>query len=715
MPKDPDGNVKKYLYTQNREISWLRFNSRVLEEAADETVPLLERLKFISIFTSNLDEFFMVRVGSLFDLSLVSPDEIDNKTGMTPAEQLEKIYRMIPGMIVRRDQLYRIVSEKLEQAGICDVNMNSVDAAEKRYIQQYFRAKILPILSPQIVDSHHPFPHLINKALYIAALLHDKKENISLGLIPVPASLPPFLMLPGEKGRYIRMETLIKNYASELFGSFRTEDLCVLSVTRNADISFDEDKFDDIEGDFRTHMSELLKKRNRLSIIRLELSNEISGAFMKLLKKRIHVTDYQIYIGKAPLNMKYVFALEDELSGKDGGSLSYQPYHPRWPEDLREDMSMIEQIQARDRMLFFPFDRVDPFLRLLNEAAEHPDVISIKITIYRLASTSKIAHALCRAAENGKEVTALMELRARFDEQNNISWSKVLEDSGCQVIYGVEGYKCHSKICLITLRQGEKLQYISQLGTGNYNEKTNTMYTDLSLMTADPKIGLDGTVFFQNMLLGNLNGNYEKLLVAPTGIRSYLLDRIDREIQKGQEGYVCIKANAMTERRIIDKLQEASCAGVHVDLILRGICCLLPGISELTENIHVTSIVGRFLEHARIYCFGRGEEEEMYISSADMMTRNLNRRVEIACPVSDPDLRQMLREIIKTELEDNVKASEMLPDGTYRRKANGGLPTDSQVVFMEKSLHSGENRMAAPKQRQHGGMVQRLRGFFSHR
>ncbi len=425
MPKDSDGNVKKYLYTQNREISWLRFNSRVLEEAADETVPLLERLKFISIFTSNLDEFFMVRVGSLFDLSLVSPDEIDNKTGMTPAEQLEKIYHMIPGLIVRKDQLYRIVTEKLEKTGIFDVNMDSADVAEKRYIQRYFRTKILPILSPQIVDSHHPFPHLVNKALYIAALLHDKKENTSLGLIPVPASLPPFLMLPGEKGRYIRMETLIMGYASELFGSFHTEDLCILSVTRNADISFDEDKFDDIEGDFRSHMSKLLKKRNRLSIIRLELSNEISGAFMKLLKKRINVTDYQIYIGKAPLNMKYVFALEDQLSGREGGSLSYQPYHPRWPEDLREDVSMIEQIQARDRMLFFPFDRVDPFLRLLNEAAEHPDVISIKITIYRLASTSKIAHALCRAAENGKEVTALMELRARFDEQNNISWSRI--------------------------------------------------------------------------------------------------------------------------------------------------------------------------------------------------------------------------------------------------------------------------------------------------
>ena len=713
MSKDSDANMKKYLYTQNREISWLRFNNRVLEESADETVPLIERLKFISIFSSNLDEFFMVRVGSLFDLSLVSPEEIDNKTGMTPAQQLQKIYSMIPDLIDKKDKLYRLVSEKLEKAGVEDVETDSVTSSEKKFVSQYFRAKILPILSPQIVDSHHPFPHLVNKSLYIAALLRDKKENVSLGLIPVPASLPPFVMLPGESGRFIRMENLIFSRVGDLFGSFRAEDACILSVTRNADISFDDDKFEDIDGDFRSHMSKLLKKRNRLSIIRLEISDRISGDFMKLLKKRISVEDDQIYIDKAPLNMKYVFALENQLPEKISQPLRFLPYHPRWPEDLREKTSMIDQIQERDRLLFFPFDRVDPFLRLLREAAERPDVISIKITIYRLASTSKIAHALCRAAENGKEVTVLMELRARFDEENNINWSKVLEDSGCQVIYGVDGYKCHSKICLITLRQGEKLRYISQLGTGNYNEKTNTMYTDLSLMTADPQIGLDGTVFFQNMLLGNLSGTYEKLLVAPHGIRSRLLELIDREIEKGEKGYVCIKANAMTERRVIDKLKEASCAGVRVDLILRSICCLLPEIVGMTENIHVTSIVGRFLEHARVYCFGRGDDAEMYISSADMMTRNLNRRVEIACPVTDPDIRRILAEIIRTELEDNVKASAMLPDGTYRRKANGGLAVDSQMIFMEKSLH-GEENLAAPRKESvsQGGLAERIRRFF---
>ena len=712
MSKDSDANMKKYLYTQNREISWLRFNNRVLEESADETVPLIERLKFISIFSSNLDEFFMVRVGSLFDLSLVSPEEIDNKTGMTPAQQLQKIYSMIPDLIDKKDKLYRLVSEKLEKAGVEDVETDSVTSSEKKFVSQYFRAKILPILSPQIVDSHHPFPHLVNKSLYIAALLRDKKENVSLGLIPVPASLPPFVMLPGESGRFIRMENLIFSRVGDLFGSFRAEDACILSVTRNADISFDDDKFEDIDGDFRSHMSKLLKKRNRLSIIRLEISDRISGDFMKLLKKRISVEDYQIYIDKAPLNMKYVFALENQLPEKISQPLRFLPYHPRWPEDLREKTSMIDQIQERDRLLFFPFDRVDPFLRLLREAAERPDVISIKITIYRLASTSKIAHALCRAAENGKEVTVLMELRARFDEENNINWSKVLEDSGCQVIYGVDGYKCHSKICLITLRQGEKLRYISQLGTGNYNEKTNTMYTDLSLMTADPQIGLDGTVFFQNMLLGNLSGTYEKLLVAPHGIRSRLLELIDREIEKGEKGYVCIKANAMTERRVIDKLKEASCAGVRVDLILRSICCLLPEIVGMTENIHVTSIVGRFLEHARVYCFGRGDDAEMYISSADMMTRNLNRRVEIACPVTDPDIRRILAEIIRTELEDNVKASSLLPDGSYVRKVNSLAPCNSQDVFMKTSIHKAFVPPAEPKRPAHwwNGFLELFRG-----
>ncbi len=688
MSKNSEANVEKYLYTQNREISWLRFNNRVLDEAADETVPLMERLKFISIFTSNLDEFFMVRVGSLFDLSLISPDEIDNKTGMTPAQQLEKIYRMIPELIEKKDALYQEVSGKISEAGISDLGEDQLSEEERKYISRYFKTQIQPVLSPQIVDSHHPFPHLISKSLYVAALLRDKKGSVSLGLIHVPSYVKPFVQMPGNPGRFVRTENVIRARADELFGSYKAEDCCVISITRNADINFDEEKFDDFDGeDFRSHMSKLLKKRKRLSIIRLELSNEVKGEFLKLLKKRIHVEDYQIYVSRAPLNMKYVFALEDMMPKELKAELCYTPFQPRWPEDLEEKTSLIRQIQQKDRMLFFPFDKVSPFLRLLDEAAEDPDVISIKITIYRLASTSKVAHALCRAAENGKEVTVLMELRARFDEENNINWSKVLEDSGCQIIYGVEGYKCHSKICLITLKKGDEFSYITQIGTGNYNEKTNKMYTDLSMMTSDPQIGLDGTVFFQNMLLGNLDGSYEKLLTAPKGIRPKLLELIDREIEKGAEGYIFIKANAMTERRIIDKLAEASQAGVRVDLVLRGICCLLPGIEGYTENIHVTSIVGRFLEHARIYWFGRGDNAQIFISSADMMTRNLRRRVEIACPVQDAELRWQIRRIIETELQDNVKASSMLSDGTYRRKTGNGVPVDSQVVFMENSLH----------------------------
>ena len=381
-------------------------------------------------------------------------------------------------------------------------------------------------------------------------------------------------------------------------------------------------------------------------------------------------------------------------------------------KDLDEQCSIIEQVQRRDKLLFFPFDKVDPFLRLLSEAADRPDVLSIRITIYRLASSSKIAHILCRAAENGKEVTVLMELRARFDEANNISWSKLLEDSGCRVIYGLEGYKCHSKICLITLRKGDKLSYITQIGTGNYNEKTNTMYTDLSLMTASEAIGLDGTVFFQNMLVGNLAGSYEYLLVSPAGIKAKLISLIEEEMAKGPDGYICIKANSMTEREVMDKLAEASRSGVQIQMILRGICCLRPGIPAHTENIHVTSIVGRYLEHGRIYCFGRGADAKVYISSADLMTRNLNRRVEIACPIYDPEVKEQLIWILHTQLEDNVKASSLLPDGSYVRKVNSLAPCSSQDIFMETSIHreSAAQNLPEPSRHWWSGLLQRLRG-----
>ena len=712
MAKNPDTDMSQYSYTQSRELSWLRFNRRVLEESGDNTVPLLERLKFISIFTSNLDEFFMVRVGSLFDLSLVSPNEIDNKTGLTPSGQLDQIYRVIPGLIEIKNHLYREVSGLLRQEGIWDLAPEELTAEEKKYVSQYYKVKILPVLSPQIVDSRHPFPHLVNKALYVAALLRSKKGNPSLGFIPVPQGLPAFLTMPGTPGRFIRMENVIHQWAHTLFGSYRVEDSCVLCVTRNADISFDEEKFEDDDDDFRSRMSKLLKKRANLAVVRLELSRKVSADFLKLLKIRIEVGDHQTYIDRAPLDMKYVYDFIRALPSDVADPLSFPPYQPRWPEDLDEKASIIEQVQRKDKLLFFPFDKVDPFLRLLSEAADRPDVLSIRITIYRLASSSKIAHILCRAAENGKEVTVLMELRARFDEANNISWSKLLEDSGCRVIYGLEGYKCHSKICLITLRKGDKLSYITQIGTGNYNEKTNTMYTDLSLMTASEAIGLDGTVFFQNMLVGNLAGSYEYLLVSPTGIKAKLISLIEEEMAKGPDGYICIKANSMTEREVMDKLAEASRSGVQIQMILRGICCLRPGIPAHTENIHVTSIVGRYLEHGRIYCFGRGKDARVYISSADLMTRNLNRRVEIACPIYDPEVKEQLIWILHTQLEDNVKASSLLPDGSYVRKVNSLAPCSSQDIFMETSIHreSAAQNLPEPSRHWWSGLLQRLRG-----
>ncbi len=695
MMTSQEPGTDRYSYTQNRELSWLRFNRRVLEEAGDETVPLLERLKFIAIFTSNLDEFFMVRVGNLFDLSLVSPGEIDNKTGLTPSGQLEQIYSVIPGLIEIKNRLYDDAAAGLRREGICDLTMDELTGEERKFVSTCYKAKILPVLSPQIVDAHHPFPHLVSKGLYVAALLRGKKGAASLGFLPVPDRLPAFLTMPGDPGRSIRMETVLHHYAPTLFGEFKVESACVLCVTRSADLSLDAEL---LEGeDIRSRMSKLLKKRASQSVVRLELSGKMSGEFMKLLKSRIRVESRQIYVDRSPLRMKYVFELIRTLPAERAAALSFPPYRPRWPADLDPKASIIDQVRRRDRLLFFPFDGVDPFLRMLDEAAERPDVLAIRITIYRLASSSRVAHILCKAAENGKEVTVLMELRARFDEANNISWSRLLEESGCKVIYGVEEYKCHSKICLITLRRGDKLSYVTQIGTGNYNEHTNEQYTDLSLMTADEQIGLDGTAFFQNMLVGNLEGTYRHLLVAPAGIKPRLLELIDQEIAKGPEGRIRIKANSMTEREVMDKLAEASQAGVQVQLILRGICCLRPGIPARTENIHVTSIVGRFLEHGRIYCFGRGKNAVVYIASADLMTRNLNHRVEIACPVYDQQVREQLLWILHTQLEDNVKASSLLPDGSYCRKVNTLAPCDSQEVFMKTSIHRPEPQAARPE------------------
>lgn len=699
-------NTQKYRYTQNRELSWLRFNQRVLEEAADQDVPALERLKFISIFSSNLDEFFMVRVGSLFDLAHMTPDDTDSKTGWTPSNQLRHIYHTIPGLLTMKKQIYTAVMETLGQNGIQDVSIETLNSDDLKQVNRFFKKELLPILSPILIGPNHPVPHLVNKRMNAVAMLKNKKGERAVGIVPVPAHVSPYLLL--EDGmRYVRTENILLHWLPALFDAYTVKESCILTVTRNADISFDDEKFEDNDDDFRRQMKKLLKQRDHLSVVRLELSTQVSSDFQKLLSGIARVEKYQIFVDSTPLNMGYVFKLVGDLPKELSTRLLYPTYRPRWAEDLKHDQPIMPQVQKKDRLLFYPFDSVDPFLRLLNEAADNPHVLSIKITIYRLASSSKIAQTLCRAAENGKEVLVLMELRARFDEENNLLWSKMLEESGCQVIYGTEGYKCHSKICLITLRNHNKTTYLTQIGTGNYNEKTNAMYTDLSLMTTDQTIGEDAAAFFRNMLVNKLDGEYQKLCVSPFGIKEMLLKNIDRQIALGKEGYICIKTNSVTERNIIDKLAQASQAGVEVQLIVRGICCILPGVVGETERIHVTSIVGRFLEHSRIYQFGRGEQAEYYISSADLMTRNLNHRVEIACPVQDAQIKEQLKWILDAQLHDTAKASLILPDGTYCRK-HSAVPFDSQNYFMEQSPHIPVEPSQKPEK-----LSQRIKQWFS--
>ncbi len=703
-----ENTKEKYRYTQNRELSWLRFNQRVLEEAADPAVPALERLKFVSIFSSNLDEFFMVRVGSLFDLARMTPDDKDNKSGWTPAEQLDHIYHTVPGLLAMKKQIYSAVIEELAKSGIEDVLPENLDANDLKLVNRFFKTELLPILSPILIGPNHPVPHFVNKGLYASALLEDKKGHKAVGIVPMPETLPPLLLLSDEK-RFVRTENILLRWMPTLFEAYSVKESCVICVTRNADISFDDEKFDDNEEDFRRQMKKLLKQRDHLAVVRLELSASVSKEFRESLSKLVRTETDHIFVDTCPLNMGYVFSLIRQLPKEISSRLLYPDHHPRYVVDLKRDRSMISQVQQRDRLLFYPYDSVEPFLKLLNEAADNPQVLSIKITIYRLASSSKIAQALCRAAENGKEVLVLMELRARFDEENNLAWSKMLEESGCQVIYGAEGFKCHSKICLITLRSHNKTSYITQVGTGNYNEKTNAMYTDLSLMTSDTAIGEDASAFFRNMLVNRLDGEYQQLCVSPYGIKSMLLRELDQQIALGKDGYVCIKANSVTEREVINKLAEASKAGVEIQLIIRGICCVLPGIAGETENIHVTSIVGQFLEHARIYQFGKGSKAKFYISSADLMTRNLNRRVEIACPVHQPHLCEHLRWILESQMRDTAKASTILPDGSYCRKHSAVL-FDSQDYFIHESPNLPDEAEQKPL-----GLLQHLKALFGRK
>lgn len=691
--------MSAHIYTQNRELSWLAFNERVLAEAADESVPLLERLKFASIFTSNLDEFFMIRVGSLFDLMGVEPGRRDSRSGMTPEEQLHAIYDAVRPLYREREAVCLGLERLLRRYDICRLEWKELSGSEKKYCQRYFHSEVEPIISPQIVDTHHPFPHLKNNVLHIGAWVKYRSRDV-FGVIPMPEALPGVLFLPCDEGlRYIHMEELLLHHAGDIFANYDVRAKCVFRVTRNADINPEDEAFDmDENDDFRKKMRKALRQRTRLAPVRLELSERISGDFLEYLKKRLPVTDEQVFFTSAPLRLDYAFSLAGKLADPElRRALTYPEFKPCRNAQIRTGESMIRQISRSDKLLSFPFESMSPFLTLLKEASEDPDVISIKITIYRLARKAKLVEYLCAAAENGKDVTVFIELRARFDEQNNIDWSERLEDAGCNVFYGFESYKIHSKICLITRRERGEIRYITQVGTGNYNEKTAEQYTDVSLLTANRDIGQDAVEFFKNMSIGELDGEYRHLLVSPYSLKREVLRLMDGEIAKGSAGRMRFKINSLTDMDIIERLRKASRAGVRIDMVVRGICCILPGIPGETENIHIVSIVGRFLEHSRIYCFGEGESERMYISSADFMTRNTQRRVETACPIYDSAVRSKLNGIMDLCLMDNVKARELHADGSYSPVHGGEERFDAQQLQMERAIDAAAEPEPAPE------------------
>ena len=702
--------VKVPEYTQNRELSWLRFNQRVLEEARDETVPLMERMKFVAIFTSNLDEFFMIRVGSLYDMAAVDDKRPDKRSGMTPVEQLSAIYQTVAPLYKERDKTYSEIKKQLAPYGVCGLGFKELEQQEKKYVKKYFRDQVLPVLSPQIVDANHPFPHLLNKEIYVVAQLRQE-GNTMLGIVPVPQYISDILYLPGSDIRYIRMEKVIMEHLELVFDKYEVSEKNYICVTRNADIAPDDEMYADNE-DFRHIMQETLHKRRRMAVVRLETAYPLGKELEKYFCERFHITPECIFRTKMPMKLGFIFAIADKLPDSMKRSLTDPPFTPQPSSSLAEG-SVMAQVKRRDVLLSYPYESMDPFLQLIREAASDPNVLTIKITIYRLAKKARLVEYLCAAAENGKEVTALIELRARFDEQNNIDWSERMEEAGCRVIYGFEGYKVHSKICLITYRDGNVIRYITQVGTGNYNEKTAKMYTDYSLMTADQSIGEDAAVFFKNMSIGNLDGVYHHLIVSPTSLKQKVLALMDEEIAKGEKGRIIMKMNSVTDMDFINKTAEACRAGVRVDLIVRGICCILPGIPGHTEHLRITSIVGRYLEHPRVFVFGEGEDAKVYIGSADMMTRNTEKRVEVACPVYNEGIKKKLMHDLRVMLADNVKARQMDPTGEYRKKPVSGERVNAQETFMKEALNARRPRPEAQrKRREQTTLFTKVAGFF---
>lgn len=672
-------------YTQNRELSWLQFNARVLAEAEDENVPLLERFKFLAIFTSNLDEFFMIRVGSLCDMAAVDKEHTDSKSGLTAKEQLHLIYKAVEPLYARRDAAFSDVDSKLSAIGLRRLTMDSLAPDEQKYIKRYFKDIIAPVLSPQIVDSHHPFPHLEGKVLHIAALLSHKKTE-RLGLLPVPASLPPVVFLPETPSRYILTEDILLAYADHVFEMYDVLEKTVLCVTRNADIQVDDETFGVEGGDFRKKMEKLLRQRRRMAVVRVEINRPISDHFKEHFRSRFEVSDAQIFLSRtAPLKLGYAFSLGEHLPEKKRAFLSDAPFTPQQPAMLSAGQSLLKAALQQDILLSYPYESMEPFLQMIREAANDPAVLAIRITIYRLASKAKLVEYLCAAAENGKDVTALIELRARFDEQNNIDYATMLEEAGCTVIYGLSDYKIHAKLCLITRKVHNQIQYITQVGTGNYNEKTSELYTDLSFISTDPKMGEDATRVFQALCVGEVVESTERLWVAPNCFESNVLRYIQEQVdlaRSGGEGYVFIKVNSLNDMEIMEKLIEASQAGVKVEMVIRGICCLCPGIPGYTDNIRIKSIVGRYLEHSRIFIFGTGEQQRIFMGSGDLLNRNTRRRVEVFAEVRDGDPRREILHLVDAIRMDNQNSWEMLSDGSYvKDNSDHAEPLDSHTYL----------------------------------
>ena len=676
--------MAKSCYT-NRELSWLQFNERVLDEAGNESVPLAERLTFASIYQSNLDEFFMVRVGTLM-VQMHSDEKIrENKTGMTSEEQVDAILEHTVELEQKKARIYEQLMGELEPQGIRIINFNKLSKKEGALLETYFDQNIAPFLMPMIIGKQQPFPFLNNKELYALVLLNTKGGKTKTGIVPCTNSVFKRLIeIPSRPGNFMLCEELILHFVSKLYPTYTVKEKSIMRVTRNADI--DDIEVYDEDMDYRNVMERLIKQRTRLSPVRLELSRQINNKKKKELAKFLGVhTNHIIQVG-TPLDLSFVFQLQGYL--RDRTELFYDRRTPQMTPALNLKESILDQVAKKDVLLSYPFESIKPFLRMLHEAAEDEQVVSIKMTLYRVAERSKIIDTLIEAAENGKEVIVLVELRARFDEANNIEMSRRLEDAGCHIIYGLGKYKVHSKLCQIIRNTENGLQYITQIGTGNYNEKTSRLYTDLSLLTGNQEIGAEAAKVFRALMLGETVEETKHLLVAPHCLQNKVLAMMDAEMTKAKQGlpaYIGIKINSLTDKDIIDKLIEASKAGVKIELIVRGICCLVPGVEGKTDNITVISVVGRYLEHSRIYRFGVGEQEKLYIASADFMTRNTLKRVEVAAPIYDPDVKNRIRHIFDTIMADDEKGKMQTRDRKYIDRMLGMEKLNSQEVFYDEA------------------------------